>query len=190
MRGGMVIAWIWVVALLCQARVVAQDSDAFEPIDHPLDRYAVIWERAPFVIETKIVEESAGLAQRFALTGVAMVDGAPVAFLLDRSTLARIIVAPGRTSQGIELLSVDQQSNVRNSSAVIKLGAEQASLRFDTESLQVSNGAAPMPTGATPGTPTAQNSTAAPASQPNINSAQPPTTPTRVIRRTLIRPRE
>jgi len=170
------------------ANLIAEDEPPFQPETYPLERYQPIWERSPFVVETKIVDESAGLAQRFALTGVAMMAGAPVAFLLDRSSLARIMVTPGRDSQGIELLSVDQQSDVRNSSAVIKLGAEQASLRFDADSLNIAAGAASQPTGAPP--PAGQIPVIPQANQANANPAQPPASPTRVIRRTLIRPRE
>jgi len=181
---------ICTLVLFGKSTATAQEEPPFQPATHALERYQRIWERSPFVVETKIVEESAGLAQRFALTGMAMIDGAPVAFLLDRNSLARIIVAPGRESQGIELVSVDQQSDARNSSAVIKLGAEQASLRFDAESLHGTAGAAAVPAGAAPDPSAGMNPAMAAGNQPTVSPAQPPNTPTRVIRRTLIRPRQ
>jgi hypothetical protein len=183
--------FVCTLLLLGKSTGSAQEEPPFQPEIHPLERYQRIWERSPFVVETKIVEESAWLAQRFALTGMAMIDGAPVAFLLDRNSLARIIVAPDRAPQGIELVSVDQQPDARNSSAVIKLGAEQASLRFDAESLHGTAGAAAVPTGAVPDPATGGVIPAnAPGIQPTVSPGQPPNSPTRVIRRTLIRPRQ
>lgn len=167
--------------------VLAADEPPFQPQQAPLERYEMIWKRSPFVVETKVVEESAGLAQRFALTGVAVIDGAPVAFLLDRSSLSRMILAPGRPAGEIELVSVDQQSNARNSSAVIRLGAEQASLRFDSESLNVTAEGVPMPANLTNGQ---QVAPAPMANTPQRNVAPSPAPPARVIRRTLIRTRE
>ncbi len=167
--------------------MLAAEEPPFQPQQAQLERYEMIWKRSPFVVETKIVEESAGLAQRFALTGVAVIDGAPVAFLLDRSSLSRMILAPGRTSGGIELVSVDQQSNARNSSAVIRLGAEQASLRFDSETLTVSAEGVPMPANSANGQPVAPTAV---ANAPQTNASPPPAAPARVIRRTLIRTRE
>lgn len=171
---------------LIAATALAEES--YAPSNVELSRYEHIWQRSPFVVETQVVEESAGLAQRFALTGVAMINRSPVVFLLDRNSLARVVVSETRPAQGIELISVDQQTDARNSSAVIKLGAEQASLRFDSDFL-ASTGASGGEAAAIPAAPV--NGVAQDAAR---NPSQPPpreaTPPARVIRRTLIRTRE
>jgi hypothetical protein len=176
----------------------ATQTTGYTPNQYEVDRYEHIWQRSPFVIETKIVSESAGLAERFALTGIAVINGTPMVSLLDRSTNARMMVAPNLPSQGVEVITVDQQPNPRNSSVTIKLGAEQASLRFEVASLnRVQEGAPPIPgqngaSAAQRPIPIVQqiNAPVPQVTQPGMQG-QPPSPPaTRVIRRTLIKTRE
>lgn len=174
-----------ILILVPTAFLKSQEEDPFTPAKHAIGRYEHIWKRSPFVVETKLIEESAGLAQRFALTGVAVVDGDPVAFLLDRGSLSRMIVGKGNSPQGLELVSVDQQTNAKNSSAVIRLGSEQASLRFENTSLTAAAEGVPMPMPPQPG-----NGNPPPNANITSSPSNPPANPARVIRRTLIRPRE
>lgn len=168
----------------------AASFEAFEPNAHAVQRYEHIWHRSPFVVETKIVEESAGLAQRFALTGVGVIGDAPFAFLLDRNSGQRVMVSNKANQHNLELVSVDHQSDVRNSSAVIRQGGEQASLRFEREFLTTMAATSE----AVPGVPGTNQQLPASDGTPNASvetSAQPVNTaPARVIRRTLIRTRE
>jgi len=200
---------------LAVAPVTAEEREgsAFTPDRYEIERYGHIWERSPFVIETKVVEESAGLAERFALTGIAEIGGSPVVFLLDRASLSRVAVGGGRPHQGLEIVSIDQHPNPKDSSVVIRMGAEQASLRFDSETLARTVDPAhqvhvqptvALPPGARP-PPNAQamipGQPMPPGFDPNNpahvqmmmqQQGMPPgaAPPARVIRRTLVRTRE
>ena len=59
----------------------------------PLSRYEPLWQRSPFQLESVAPPvESAGLAQRFALTGIAEINGEPIAFVMERATQNRLMV--------------------------------------------------------------------------------------------------
>jgi len=173
-------------------------ATGYVPNAYDVDRYEHIWQRSPFVIESKIVAESAGLSERFALTGIAVINGSPMVSLLDRSTNARLMVAPNLPSQGVEVITVDQQANPRDSSVTIKLGAEQASLRFEVAALgRAQDGTPQVPgqTGASAASrpmPVAQpiNAPLPVPNQPGMQGQSPPPAAARVIRRTLIKTRE
>lgn len=177
------------------AETVETQTSGYSPNKFAVDRYEHIWQRSPFVIETKIIAESAGLSERFALTGIAVINGSPMVSLLDRSTNARMMVAPNLPSQGVEVLTVDQQANPRDSSVTIKLGAEQASLRFEVAALGRTQEGAPQVPGASAASrpmPVVQplDGPAQSPNQPGVQGQPPPPTATRVIRRTLLKTRE
>jgi len=109
---------------------------AFNPATHPVERYQHIWEKSPFVTEAPVVRESGGLAQRFLLTGVASLQNQPVIFVLDRQSLSRLVVTGVRNQQGLELVSVESQTDPKQSCATIRLGTEQAVIRYDPAALQ------------------------------------------------------
>jgi hypothetical protein len=170
---------------------LAHGGEEFAPKPFGIERYEHIWQQSPFVVETPVVQQSAGLEQRFALTGVASLNAAPVIFVLDRQSLSRIIVTQGKNAQNIELVSVETNPDPRKASAIIKVGAEQGVIRYDPGALQT--------TGQTPdasGKGNAPNTAQAPTSpvQPTPTTAQnlvaqtsspPPTPPasTKIIRR-------
>jgi hypothetical protein len=120
---------------------------AFAPPTYPADRYAVIWKRSPFIVETVAVQQSAGLATKYALVGMATLDNQPVVFLLDRNAndaaKARILVSkahpsPAQIAARLELVSISIDRDPRKSSVVVKQGSDQASLPFDVSSLPAS----------------------------------------------------
>ena len=64
----------------------------------PLSRYEPLWQRSPFQLESVAPPvESAGLAQRFALTGIAEINGEPMAFVMERATQNRLMVKANST---------------------------------------------------------------------------------------------
>ena len=137
---------------------------AFAPPTYPADRYAVIWKRSPFIVETVAVQQSAGLATKYSLVGMATLDNQPVVFLLDRNAndpaKARILISkahpsPAQIAARLELVSISIDRDPRKSSVVVKQGSEQAALPFDVSSLPAT-GPAPASANATqplPGIP-------------------------------------
>lgn len=106
------------------------DSVVLPPF--PLSRYQQLWERSPFQLESVAPPvESAGLAQRFALTGIAQINGEPIAFLMDRATQNRMMVKKDPNEAGLSLVQVDVPEKYNESTATIRQGAEVGTVRFD-----------------------------------------------------------
>ena len=98
----------------------------------PLTRYEQLWERSPFQLESVAPPvESAGLAQRFALTGLAEINGEPIAFIMDRATQNRLMVRKDSSEGGVSLVQVDVQKKYIDSTATLRQGAEVGVVRFD-----------------------------------------------------------
>jgi hypothetical protein len=105
----------------------------------PVSRYEQLWERSPFQLESVAPPvESAGLAQRFALTGIAEINGEPIAFVMERATQRRLMVRKDSTDGDVSLVQVDVQQKYNDSTATLRQGAEVGVVRFDAA------GAAPM----------------------------------------------
>jgi hypothetical protein len=135
-------------------------AQAFAPKIYGLDRYQHIWKRSPFIVETAAVVQSPGLATKYGLVGIAWLNNLPVVFLWDKSEpspdKSRFMVSRAKPDaiRGIELISTSMDKDLRKSSAVIKQGAEQASLLFEASSIPPSGPTAgqgvappvPMPT--------------------------------------------
>ena len=160
----------------------------------PLSRYQQLWERSPFQLESIAPPiKSAGLAQRYALTGLAEVGGEPIIFLMERATKKRLMVKKSKEEGGVSLVRIDRQKKYNDSTATIRQGAEVGEVKFDLTSVAAkSPRATPRgrrqsnpsqvqpPTGVTP-----------PLPNPNgqvQNQGRPPTPAPRVIRRRAIVP--
>lgn len=109
----------------------AGDEDIV-PAAFPLSRYQPLWERSPFQLESVAPPvESAGLAQRFALTGIAEINREPIAFVMERATQKRIMVKRDQGESGVSLVQVDVQKNYNESTVTLRQGAEVGVVRFD-----------------------------------------------------------
>lgn len=116
---------------------VAEETAAEEivPPPFPLSRYEDLWKKSPFQLEsTAPPVESAGLAQRYALTGIAEINGEPIAFVMERATQQRMMVRKdgGPASGGLSLVQVDvAQKKYEDSTVTLRQGAEVGVVRFD-----------------------------------------------------------
>ena len=115
------------------AAPAAEPEDDLVPPPFPLARYEVLWKRSPFQLESVAPPvESAGLAQRYALTGLAEVGGEPIAFIMERSTQQRMMIKKGASEGGLTLVQVDVATDkYANSTATIRQGAEVGVVKFD-----------------------------------------------------------
>ncbi|MEI7864421.1 MAG: hypothetical protein WCI38_03540 [Chthoniobacterales bacterium] len=115
----------------------AQKEEAPEgpvPPSFPLARYAILWEKSPFQLESIAPPtESAGLAQRFVLVGIAQVDGEQLVYVRERATQQSFTVKKNAANAaGLLLVQVDERKEkLADASATIKLGAEQGTIKFD-----------------------------------------------------------
>lgn len=138
------------IALVSPVLPAGEAEEIFNPASHHVQRYQHIWEKSPFVTEAPAVQETGGLSQRFALTGVATLRDQPVIFVLDRSSLSRLVLTTTPNPQGLALVSVDSPSDPKQSRAIIRLGTEQGVIRYDLAALQSVNPSSENPQPTTP----------------------------------------
>ena len=104
------------------------------PPPFPLSRYEELWKKSPFQLESVAPPvESAGLAQRYALTGIAEISGEPIAFVMERATQRRIMVRKdGAGSGDLALVQIDVSPKKYDDSTVtLRQGAEVGVVKFD-----------------------------------------------------------
>jgi hypothetical protein len=155
------------------------DDDSFAPQVHGPERYRQIWEKSPFIAAAPISATSGGLADRFVLTGMASLLNRPVIFVLDRKGLSRQMVTKEPNFEGVVLVSVEEKTDPKESRATIRLGSEQAVIRYDLAALQGVNQNTEGAPGGNPAAPT-QTSTVSNQAQAGAN---PVPRPIRVFRR-------
>lgn len=144
----------------------------------PLSRYEGLWKNSPFQLESiapPTVSES--LAQRYALTGIASIDGVPLVFLMERATQQRIMLKKDKEEGGVSLVQVDEQKKYDESTATIRRGGEVGIVKFD---VSAASGGQAMPMPTVPGIPgvNAQShggmpSAGIPPQVPGVTGAQP-----------------
>ncbi len=110
----------------------AQDNDSVAPPPFPISRYEPLWEKSPFQLESIApLTESAGLAQKYALTGIAQVNGEPIVFLLDRASQIRHMVEKKPNKAGLALVRVNMEKKSDDSTAVVSQSGEVGMVKFD-----------------------------------------------------------
>ncbi len=141
----------------CLAVACAQEPAGFVPETHDLAFYRAIWERSPFVARTAdAAAQGPALAQRFALTGLATVGDRQLVFLLDRNTLTRVVVGNGKDQSGVQIVSIQNPDRLKEADVTIRLGNEEATLKYDPGVGQLAGEApasAPTALGRQPGPP-------------------------------------
>jgi hypothetical protein len=118
-------------------------ADEITPQAFPLSRYAGLWENSPFQLESIAPPAvSEGLSQRYALTGIAQIDGDPIAFLMERATQQRLMLKKDAEQGGLSLVQVDVQQKYDDSTVTVRQGGEVGVVKFDATAATV---AAPAP---------------------------------------------
>lgn len=116
------------------APAASPDAEEILPPPFPISRYQELWERSPFQLESAAPPpaESAALAQRYALTGIAEIGGEPIAFLMERATQQRLMVKQQEGESGLSLVQVDVvQTKYESSTATVRQGSEVGVVKFD-----------------------------------------------------------
>lgn len=149
---------------------IAQEPTGFAPESRELSYYRIIWEKSPFVARTAdTAPQGPALAQRFALTGLATLGDRQLVFLLDRNTLTRVVVGNGKDQSGIQIISIQNPDRLKEASVTIRLGNEEAALKYDPGvALAANQSAQPAPAGPGGGPP------GGPGNGANLNTPPPP----------------
>ncbi|GAT34248.1 hypothetical protein TSACC_22673 [Terrimicrobium sacchariphilum] len=186
------ISRLSVMVLLSAAFVdvtMAEEPVDFTPETRDLAYYRIIWEKSPFVARTSdAAAQGPALAQRFALTGLAALGDRQLIFLLDRNTLTRVVVGNGKDQSGVQIVSIQNPDRLKEAAVTIRLGNEEATLKYDPGVAQVANQPAqpPAPIGPGGGPPGMGGQPPAQAASQNPGSAPQPQAPRQINRRRLI----
>ena len=107
-------------------RPVPADPDLPQPLDYSVA--APLIERSPF---TRTID----LAEKLQLTGVAYMDGKPVATLVDRDTKQNYLVSEVPNALGWKLAGTSPSSQPRLTSVQLQVGAEVVTIRYSDAQL-------------------------------------------------------
>jgi len=167
-------------------------GDDILPPPFPVSRYQELWERSPFQLESAAPPpaESAALAQRYALTGIAEIGGEPIAFLMERATQQRMMVKQQEGEGGLSLVQVDViQRKYEDSTVTVRQGSEVGVVKFDAGPA-MAGPSMPMPPPQPqvyappnvpgfpqPGMPAPQVPQPVPGQAPQVAGVQPPGAP-------------
>ena len=122
------------VAMLCTELAQAQNS-TYLPEAYSLDRYTSLWENSPFSPESVIIE-SVNNAE-WLMTGITVLDDAPMVTLTNRTTFKTVSLSPGESSDSVSLVSADWAGSYENSFAVVSINGSQKKISFDEQSLSM-----------------------------------------------------
>ena len=161
-----------------------------------IENFKSLMDRSPFSLPT--AEETAGVADRFFLTGMATIDEKPVVFVFDKNTQNRLMLSKleGSENQSRDmLLEVFQSPDPKNLRASVQIEGQRTEIRF-SDTAFTSPAGEPMPMPTQPGIPgQPMPPQPAPPGQQQANSQQPSIQqgnnsssqqPRRVIRRRVI----
>lgn len=102
------------------------DSDLPQPFDAAM---------AQSLLESSPFTRSLNLSDSLTLTGIAYVEGKPVATLLDRSTKQSFIVSEEPNAQGWKLAGASPDPELRHTKVSIMVGPEIVTVRYGDEQL-------------------------------------------------------
>jgi len=163
-----------------------------------IENFKSLMDRSPFSLPT--AEETAGVADRFFLTGMATIDEKPVVFVFDKNTQNRLMLSKleGSENQSRDmLLEVFQSPDPKNLRASVQIEGQRTEIRFSDTAFASpvgepmppqpgAPGGQPMPPHSPQPAPPAQhqaNAQPQAIQQGNNSNSQPPR---RVIRRRVI----
>ena len=134
-----------------------ENAEAVVSDPFPVSRYAQLWEKSPFQLESIAPPpQSEALGQRFALGGILRLNGEPVVWVRERATQQSFQVSMNSTNKmGLSLVDVREvMTNQSAATATIRAGNEQGEIKFDAASAPAPGMAAPPPIYRPPTPPT------------------------------------
>lgn len=108
-------------------------AEVYSPESFSADRYQHIWEKRPFSPATPTVTAPPedGIEQQYALCGLVKMADQWVAFVLNRKTLERLRVYEASNETGLQLVSVQEEANSKDSTIVLRAKGQTGIVRFD-----------------------------------------------------------
>ena len=122
---------ICLVGLTLQAadpapKAVASDPDLPAPFDPNLAN--TLLENSPFT-------RSLNLSDSLVLTGIAYIDGKPVATIINKATKENYVVSEEPNAQGWKLAETSAATKLNHTQAKVMIGAEVVTVRYSAEAL-------------------------------------------------------
>ena len=159
------------------------------PKGYEAGRYETLWTKSPFTLSSAAEGDAGGIGQDMTLAGIAKIGNTEMITIVDKKTQRRLTISPTSQPDGISLVSIQMDNDLKKATATIRKGGETATIKYDMDYLAAS---APPPAAVSP----------APVGQPgqgnnanNLPRAQNPNrggnnrgNPPRVIPRRIVIP--
>jgi hypothetical protein len=107
------------------------------PQNTTIDHYQAIWVRSPFTAASVTPEDKA--SGSWALVGLAGSKEDPLVFLQNRETQERMTVTKQSNDKGFQVLSMEAQTDLGQSTAHIHTPAQDLVVTFDKDLMAISN---------------------------------------------------
>jgi len=123
---------IFGLSLLGVPALQAQE-DVFPPQAYPPARYESMASRSPFVLPSfaENVSVAENWADDFRIVGVIRMGGESVLLAKRLSTDERVVIRSEDNALGVRLVELDMSPDPRNVSAVVEMGSEKGTIRYD-----------------------------------------------------------
>lgn len=133
-----------ILALLLASGII-QAEEPFPPVAYPVERYAAMKERSPFVLPTFAahVEVHTEWTNDYRIVSVLQLGEESVVLAKKISTGERIPIRAKDNHLGIRLVSIQISPDPNNVSAVIEMGGQEGTIRYDESILSQSPRPAP-----------------------------------------------
>jgi hypothetical protein len=137
--------------IVCLSLAVLGDAplwaESTMPKGYDVSRYEMLWKRSPFTLSSAGDETTFGFAQDMILGGIAKIGNTEMITIVDKKTQRRLLISPTAQPDGISLVSIQMDNDLKKTSATIRKGGETATIKYDMEYLAAS---APAPVASAP----------------------------------------
>lgn len=114
--------------------VVAQGADADSDLPQPFDPNSVV-----NVLQNSPFSRMVNISESLVLTGIAYIEGKPVATILNKDTKQSYVVSEKPNAQGWTLNEALPAAQISKAQAKISIGGEVVSVRYDSEAMTPEN---------------------------------------------------
>lgn len=148
---GISVSLAFLKILLLVSSVRGQDASGFQPPQPPpVERYAAIWERAPFQLKTVATGpvNTQSFAENLALAGLSDSNGVITVYLKDKTTGEYVeLTSQKPTDSGMEFDKIVESDDPRQVKVSLRKGSETAEVGYALEQMTPAAGPGPGPAG-------------------------------------------
>ncbi len=109
------------------------ESKWIPPEGFPVERYEIIWKRSPFTLSS--ISGEVGDVSNFALIGYLKIGSMDYITVVNKQSHETFLLSPEPNSQGMRLISVEQNSDPLKVTARVSMNGDIEEIRYDASAL-------------------------------------------------------